>query len=196
MQMVEEVKLKKNLIGELKKETIDLESKLKQQQNLYEAVRSDRNLYSKNLIEAQDEVAELKRKFKIASHQISQLKDEIELKDTALTSTQHDLGMAKKEGDNDRAKMKSEVEKNKRLTENVKKLQNEQLKLTYIIKEAYIEHESKKKEYLKVVNERDVLGTQLIRRNDELALLYEKIKILQTTLSEGEKQYQQRLQDI
>ena len=45
----------------------------------------------------------------------------------------------------------------------------------------------KKKEYLKVVNERDVLGTQLIRRNDELALLYEKIKILQTTLSEGEK---------
>ena len=86
--------------------------------------------------------------------------------------------MAKKEGDNDRAKMKSEVEKNKRLTENVKKLQNEQLKLTYIIKEAYIEHEAKKKEYLKVVNERDVLGTQLIRRNDELALLYEKIKIL------------------
>lgn len=196
MQLVEEVKIKKNLIGELKKETIDLESKLKQQQNLYEAVRSDRNLYSKNLIEAQDEVAELKRKFKIASHQISQLKDEIELKDTALTSTQHDLGMAKKEGDNDRAKMKSEIEKNKRLTENVKKLQNEQLKLTYIIKEAYVEHESKKKEYQKVVNERDVLGTQLIRRNDELALLYEKIKILQTTLSEGEKQYQQRLEDI
>jgi len=52
---------------------------------LYEAVRSDRNLYSKNLIEAQDEVAELKRKFKIASHQISQLKDEIDTKDQALS---------------------------------------------------------------------------------------------------------------
>lgn len=71
MQMIEEVKLKKNLIGELKKENIDCESKLKTQQNLYEAVRSDRNLYSKNLIEAQDEVSELKRKFKIASHSIS-----------------------------------------------------------------------------------------------------------------------------
>lgn len=54
LQMIEEVKLKKNLIGELKKENIDFESKLKTQQNLYEAVRSDRNLYSKNLIEAQD----------------------------------------------------------------------------------------------------------------------------------------------
>ena len=64
--MVEEVKLKKNLIGELKKENIEFESKLKQQQNLYEVVRSDRNLYGKNLIEANDEVIELRKKFKIA----------------------------------------------------------------------------------------------------------------------------------
>lgn len=71
MQMIEEVRLKRNMIAELKKENIDFESKLKTQQNLYEAVRSDRNLQSKNLIEAQDDVAELKRKFKIASHQIS-----------------------------------------------------------------------------------------------------------------------------
>lgn len=77
MQMVEEVKLKQNLISELKKENIEFEAKLKQQQNLYEAVRSDRNLYSKNLIEAQDEVADMRRKFGIASHQITQLKDEI-----------------------------------------------------------------------------------------------------------------------
>ena len=69
--MVEEVKLKKNLIGELKKENIEFESKLKQQQNLYEVVRSDRNLYGKNLIEANDEVIELRKKFKIAQYQIA-----------------------------------------------------------------------------------------------------------------------------
>ena len=74
MQMVEEVKLKKNLLSELKKENIEFEAKLKQQQNLYEAVRSEKNLYSKNLLEAQDDVAELNRKFKIAQHQITQLK--------------------------------------------------------------------------------------------------------------------------
>lgn len=68
MQMVEEVKLKRNLIGELKKENMEFEAKLKQQMNLYETVRSDRNLYSKNLIEAQDEVQELKRKFGIAAN--------------------------------------------------------------------------------------------------------------------------------
>lgn len=35
---------------------------------------------------------------------------------------------------------------------------------------------------MQVINERDILGTQLIRRNDELALLYEKLKIQQSTL--------------
>lgn len=68
LQMVEEVKLKRNLIGELKKENIEFEGKLKQQQNLYEVVRSDRNLYGKNLIIANDEVIELRKKFRIAQY--------------------------------------------------------------------------------------------------------------------------------
>jgi FtsZ-binding cell division protein ZapB len=49
---------------------------------------------------------------------------------------------------------------------------------------------------LQVISERDILGTQLVRRNDELALLYEKIKIQQSTLNKGEVQYNQRIEDI
>uniref|UniRef100_A0A2C9K519 Cilia- and flagella-associated protein 58 central coiled coil domain-containing protein n=1 Tax=Biomphalaria glabrata TaxID=6526 RepID=A0A2C9K519_BIOGL len=48
----------------------------------------------------------------------------------------------------------------------------------------------------KVISERDILGTQLVRRNDELALLYEKIKIQQSVLNKGEVQYNQRIEDI
>ena len=47
-----------------------------------------------------------------------------------------------------------------------------------------------------MISERDILGTQLVRRNDEVALLYEKIKIQQSTLYKGEAQYNQRLEDI
>lgn len=36
-----------------------------------------------------------------------------------------------------------------------------------------------------MISERDILGTQLVRRNDELALLYEKIKIQQSMLNKG-----------
>lgn len=46
------------------------------------------------------------------------------------------------------------------------------------------------------MNERDILGAQLVRKNNELSLSYEKLNILQHTLCEGEAQYDQRLEDI
>ncbi len=74
---MEEVKRKEMQLYQLKKQIAEIESKLKQQHTLYEAVCSDRNLCSKNLIEARDEITEMKRKLKIMSHQIDQLKEEI-----------------------------------------------------------------------------------------------------------------------
>jgi len=50
---MEDVKVREMQIFDFKKKIAESETKLKQQQNLYEAVRSDRNLYSKNLIESQ-----------------------------------------------------------------------------------------------------------------------------------------------
>jgi hypothetical protein len=89
-QALEEVKLREMAIIDLQKRITEGEAKLKQQQNLYEAVRADRNLYSKNLIESQDEIQEMKRKFKIMQHQIEQLKEEISAKDLALVKEHFD----------------------------------------------------------------------------------------------------------
>merc|ERR1712166_1714315 len=69
-------------------------------------------------------------------------------------------------------------------------------KLEAIIEKGEREMERQRKELDEVINERDILGTQLIRRNDELALLYEKIKIQQSTLKKGEVQYRERIEDI
>ena len=49
---------------------------------------------------------------------------------------------------------------------------------------------------LQVTKERDLVGAQLLRRNDEISLLYEKIKIMETTLYKGELQYNERLRDV
>ena len=40
-----------------------------------------------------------------------------------------------------------------------------------------------------VVNQRDILGTQLIKRNQEVAALYEKIKLSSSNLTKGELHY-------
>jgi predicted nucleic acid-binding Zn-ribbon protein len=91
----------------LQKKNIEAEGRLKQQQNLYEAVRSDRNLYSKNLLEAQEEIAELKMKFRRMTQQISQLKEEIQAKDNTIAAETSQKQKFK--GEN--AKLEGDIEK-------------------------------------------------------------------------------------
>lgn len=61
-----------------------MENKCKHQQNLYEAVRSDRNLYSKDFIKSKDEINELKKKYKRMTYAVDQLREEIKNKDQKL----------------------------------------------------------------------------------------------------------------
>lgn len=47
-----------------------------------------------------------------------------------------------------------------------------------------------------VVNERDILGAQLIKKNQELVILYEKLKLSQSNLAKGEIFYRERMADL
>jgi len=193
---LEEIKLREMTILDLQKKISEGDAKLQQQQNLYEAVRSDRNLYSKNLIESQDEISEMKRKFKIMSHQIEQLKEEIQAKDSALVKERIEHTRSDKE----KEALKNELMRLKKLVSTaettMKNYQAEVDKLNHIISEADADRFHQQREYDVVINERDILGTQLIRRNDELALLYEKVKIQRNAISDGEIAYRERLEDL
>jgi len=195
MQAQEELKNRDNKISELKKNLADIKAKLAQQKQLYEAVRTDRNLYSKNLVESQDEIAEMKRKFKIMHHQIEQLKEEIKEKDEKLKKELIDHNRVQKHYEI----MKDQVEKAKKKQQQLKSQKETQQaeikKLGSRIHEAEAERNNQKRKYEEIISERDVLGQQLIRRNDELALLYEKIKIQQRTLQQGEIAYKERLEE-
>ncbi|KAF8570630.1 cilia- and flagella-associated protein 58 [Paragonimus westermani] len=196
LQNMDELKYREMQIFENKKRIAEAETKLKQQQNLYEAVRSDRNLYSKNLIEAQDDIAEMKRKLKILTHQIDQLKDDIATKEATLVKENLDRQRVEKE----KEQLTKELQRMRvQATENrayIEAQEAEESKLLKIVAEAEQERLKEKKEHEQVISERDILGSQLVRRNDELALLYEKIRIQQSILSKGERQYNQRLRDL
>ena len=47
-----------------------------------------------------------------------------------------------------------------------------------------------RREMDKAMDERDMLGTQLVRRNDELALLHEKLRLQEATIAQGRKAYE------
>merc|ERR1712028_133963 len=124
------------------------------------------------------------------------LREEIQAKDSALMAVHLEHARLEKE----REMQKTDIQKLRNQlgesTNTIKSLRQEIKKLEAIIEKGEREMERQRKELDEVINERDILGTQLIRRNDELALLYEKIKIQQSTLKKGEVQYRERIEDI
>merc|ERR1719277_1646088 len=86
-----ELKKRDNHMAQLKKSITDVKAKLGQQKNLYEAVRTDKNLYSKNLTESLEEISEMRKKFRVMYHQIEQLKEEIKEKDKEINMKHFDL---------------------------------------------------------------------------------------------------------
>ncbi|KAJ3108023.1 hypothetical protein HK100_003491 [Physocladia obscura] len=192
----EELKMKDMAVFDCRKKIAELERKRKEQQQLYETVRTDRNLYSKNLIECEDEITELKRKLKIMGHQIEQLKEEISVKESDLAKGHFEKTKLEKEKEGlsaQIAKLQTQLEdaqiaiKNRLAEEN---------KLRHAIDEGDAARSKMRKEYDSVIQARDVLGSQVIRRNEEISLLYEKIKIQTSTLNKGEIQYYERIEDI
>jgi hypothetical protein len=54
---------------------------------------------------------------------------------------------------------------------------------------------NQKKEVESVASQRNILGTQLVKRNEEVNLLNEKIRVQQSTLSKAEAHYRRKQEE-
>ena len=195
-QAEEEVVEREMRIADMQKKISDNEAKIKQQKALLESVKTDRNMYSKTLVEQKGEMKEYKRKFSGLTMQIKQLKQEISEKDVAFI-TEHlyyehvkaDINVLKVQNDHTTERI-GEMDE-------VIRQQHEQIaKLSTIIVEADNELQSQKKHYNAVVNEQKLLNSQLIERNEELATLYEQLKLQASILTASEAHYKSRVKAI
>ena len=169
---------------------------MKQQQTLLEAVLNERNVFSKNLLQLHSEINEMRRRFKIMLGQIEQLKDEIKQKERELVNEEVKVNQLIKERKNHEIQIDACKKKTEKREKTIEAYNSELHRLNQIIAEADAEKARQKRDHVNVVNERDILGTQLIRRNDELAQVYEKIRIQQSMLKKGEVQYNDRLKEV
>jgi len=195
-QLNEENRLRDIQLKESRKTISDLQQSSEEQSKIYDSMRSERNKNSKQLLEAQTEIENLLKKNNDLNLEIKNLRLELASKDSALVKEHFDLRKEttqKEQHKNEISRMKQVIQQNDdiihRQEASVRRLELE-------IRKMDEESLMQRKEYDQVINERDILGTQLIRRNDELALLYEKVKIQQSTLRNGEMQYQSRLEDM
>lgn len=193
---LEELKLQELQVRELQKKISDDQGKLKQKQNLYEAVRADRNLYSKQLIDSQEEIADLRKKFRSTNHQIDQMKEEISSKDHSIVKEHFHHHAVDKEREllkNELTKIRKQVLSAEQIIENQ---HVEVLKLSRIIEEADAERQRQQNELVAIISERNLLTAQVVKRNSELGHMYDKIKVQRSNLRIGEQHYNVVLKNL
>uniref|UniRef100_UPI0037E95453 cilia- and flagella-associated protein 58 n=1 Tax=Semicossyphus pulcher TaxID=241346 RepID=UPI0037E95453 len=195
-QKMSDVEVRETEIFDWRKKVTEAECTLKQNENLLESVVSERNFYNKNLIEAQEEIAEMKRKMKTMNNQVTRLRDEITGKELALAKDQQEHKRLEKDNEALKVELQSMKLQLEEIKQHLDSQKAEQQKLQKIIADADAEQIQQKKQLDQVIRERDSLGKQLLRHNDEHALLYEKIRIQQSILSKGDFHYSQRMEDI
>ncbi|KAM9789003.1 LOW QUALITY PROTEIN: cilia- and flagella-associated protein 58-like [Neosynchiropus ocellatus] len=195
-QKMDDIEVKETELYDWKKKLTEADNKIVNLDNLLESAVSERNRYSKNIIECQAEIADLKRRIGTMNNQVTGLKDQLAGKELAQVRDQQEHKRLEK----DIEALKGEVQVTKlQLLETkhrVERQKVEQQNLQKIIADGDTELFRLKKQLEHVVSERDGLGLQLLRRNDERALLYEKIKTQQSLISTGSFHYSQRVDDI
>ena len=186
---LEELKLQELQVQELNKKIISDQIKLKQKQSLYESVRADRNLYSKQLVDSQEEINVLKMKFRSMNHHIEQMKEEISTKDHMIVKEHflhHSVDKERELLKNELTKIRKQVQSSEVIIENQRV---EIMKLQRIIEEADQESQRQKNELTSVLSERNLLTAQLVKRNSELSEMYHRIKVQRSNLRMGERNF-------
>ena len=196
VRLMDEMKMKDGQFNDFSKVVEELQSRMQIQQKQHDSTLNDMNSTLKDLTDAQREIKELEQEKKSSQRLIDTLRSEILTKDSALVKENYDYRREKVQKElyaDEISRLKKSISDSEvTIRTNQTEVRNLGTTLTSLENAASIQ----RREYDHVIGERDILGTQLIRRNDEIALLYEKIKILQSTQRRGELQYSSRLDDI
>ncbi|XP_047539551.1 cilia- and flagella-associated protein 58-like [Vanessa atalanta] len=195
-EISEEVRLRTADILDLKKALREESLKGRKLSVALDTTRAERNMLHKNYTEALDEILDLKQKLKMLAYQIEQLKEDISGKETGLKTCEGTLVKCNKKNEQLRSEVQAGMTKLSEAKADITALRQEEARLNRIVQEGDTARAKLLKELEGLINERDVVGAQLVRRNDEISLLYEKIRILEVTLHRGERQYEQRVEDI
>ena len=192
----EEMKVKDIMILDLSKRSLNLATQLKECTKLYELVKNERNKAVNMIQTAQQAAAEMKEKIGILQNEIEILQNETNAKEKALGDEHKACGKAVGERDS----VRSDVNKLLLLYKEKQQLVDQKVaeidKLNSIINIVERDMVRLKKQYEQAVEERNYTGIQLIDRNDELCILYEKSNIQEQILRNGELQLNSRHEEL
>jgi chromosome segregation ATPase len=193
---LEDVRAREVVITDLQRLLAEGEAKLKQQERLYDSVRTDRNTQGKFLIEAEGQVQDVSLKLDALKLQAARLDDELAAKDEALLKEHLDRATLERERDAVRADVGRAAARIRELESAAAVQVAEADALKKLVAAGEVQRQRQQKELAAVLSERDLLSAQLVHRNDELADQYEDAKTQQSALAAGELRLRELQKEI
>jgi chromosome segregation ATPase len=188
-EKIEELKLKNFMVGDLQRVNVELANRLKEEQIAYEGVRTERNTHGKRLLEMKEEILECANRHKGLVHEIKQLSEEVSLKNIFSIRQTEKSEFIKNQNIELEGKLLSLENKIKTFEESIKYNEIEIDKLKVLLVEAEEEKKKKLKEQNLIMNERDILGRQIIKRKQDMNKILKDIKVLQYYIKNSENQF-------
>eukprot|EP00833_Pecoramyces_ruminatium_P017549 jgi/Orpsp1_1/1191581/evm.model.d7180000087160.1 len=196
LKAVKIIKEKELKIYDYQKKVMQIERKLKRQQNLYDALQTDRNLHSKKLIEVQSEIGEMKQRLKIMNYQISGFKETILCKEDQLKTEKADYEKLRKDTEQISTEIKNLKLQNDIAQTYIRNQMTEEAKLNKFVKEAELERSRQENTLSVLVRERDNLSSQWIKQNSDLQKAYNNLETIQSSILRDEAKYNERMKEI
>lgn len=192
----EDLKVKELIIIDLTKKKQETEFKLNSFIALYEEVRNARNKYVNMIQNSSQDLAEMKERIKILQNEVEILRNESSEKDSALVGAKHQAQLAMYQRDSHRAELNKKEYTNKTKKAIITQHIMEVDKLNLIINSLQKDMNDLITKYEVACESRNYMGIQLIDRNDELCILYEKANIQENILKNGEQEIRKKEDDI
>jgi len=192
----EELKILRLTILDLSKRHQEAKFKLDSFVTMYENVKNERNKYVTMIQNCSQALAENKEKIKILQNEVEILRNELLENEQKLRDKQHKLKRESFEHDK-QAKEISQLremlsDKQTHTVQQSKEISNLDLILQSINRD--IKQFTRK--YEEACENRNYIGIQLIDRNDELCILYEKANIQENILKKGDAEIKKREEEM
>lgn len=181
-----QVRLKELVILDLTKRCNELSNRLKEFSALYEVVKNERNRYVNMIQSSAQALAEVREKIRILHNEVEILGNERTAKDIALTKEINSHSQAQNQRDSLRQDLNRLLSEYRGKQSIVEQQIQEIDKLNVVINNLEKDMLHLKTKFEHAVEERNVTGVQLIDRNDELCILYERSNQQQEALRRGE----------
>merc|ERR1719271_2242014 len=182
----DEVAMKQLEEDDLKKKHQEISQKQKEFCTMYEVVKNERNKYMTQIQKSSQHLSEMKEKLKILQNEVEILRMESAFKDKKLRNTKQEAHSLKTIHDQLQNEKTRITAKGHALNEQVEQSVIEIDKLNSIINSIEKEMVILRRKYEQAVETRNFTGIQLIDRNDELCILWEKSNIQEKLLKKGE----------